>query len=31
MINTTLGDHAVVHTILDVMKTLDAHPIAVRV
>ena len=31
MINTTLGDHAVVHTILDLMKTLDANPIAARV
>jgi len=31
MINTTLGEHAVVHTILDVMKTLDANLNAVRV
>src|SRR6202047_1897619 len=31
MINTTLGDHAVVRTILDVMKALDANPIAARV
>jgi cytidylate kinase len=31
MINTMLGDHAVVHTILDLMKTLDANPIAARV